>query len=89
MKRILLAVALIGAFTAGTAAAQTRVSVSVGFGVPAPYVVYRPYAYRYHYRPYSIVVVERPFYGRAPLVVVRRQPVVLVRRHGWRHHRHW
>jgi hypothetical protein len=60
-------------------AAQTRVSVAVGFGVPRPYVtgvviVGRPYGYYPH---------RRAFYYRPPLFVARRVYPV---RH--RHHQH-
>lgn len=90
MKQIILAVVLGLAFAAARPApmaAQTRVSVALGFGVPAPYVsgvvvVGRPYVYY----PAPVVVVPAPrryAYYRAPLVVVRRGYIV---RH---HHRHF
>jgi hypothetical protein len=88
MKRMLLALALIGSIGATTASAQARVSVSIGFGVPAPYVVYtpRPYSYHYRYRVYRPTVVyvvpQRARFHRAPGWFVARQS----RRH---HHRHW
>jgi len=65
-------------------AAQTRVSVAVGFGVPRPYVtgvviVGRPYAYYPH---------PRAFYYRPPLFVARRVYVVRYRHHQHRHRHH-
>src|SRR5438094_8965274 len=67
MKRTAWAFGLVCALAAAPAAAQTRVSVAVGFGVPRPYVagvvvVGRPYLYRpYFYRPPLVVVVRRPY----------------------------
>ena len=78
MKRVLLAAGIALALCATPIAAQTRVSVAVGFGLPRPYVtgvvilgrphVYYPYR-RLHYPP--------------PFFVARRVYVV---RH--RHHHH-
>jgi hypothetical protein len=64
MKEIMLLAGLASVLAAGTASAQTSVRLSLGFGVPSPYVsgyvfvgrphlrpVYRPYIsspYRYH-----------------------------------------
>ena len=84
MKRVLLAAAITLAFGAAVAApvaAQTRVSVAVGFAVPRPFVtgvvvVGQPYAI---YRPHPY------FYYRHPVIVVRRYPVTRYRHH----HRHW
>jgi len=80
MKRTLAVLALLISLGGGSIAAQTRVSVSFGFG--APFVAYRPYAYpyqAYHYRSYGY----RPYafyYSRPTIIVV--QP----RRYGvWRH----
>ena len=79
MKRVLLAAGMALALSAAPMAAQTRVSVVVGFGIPRPYVtgvviVGRPHAYYPH---------RRAFYYRPPLFVARRVSVV---RH--RHHQH-
>ena len=79
MKRLLLAAGMALALGVTPIAAQTRVSVAVGFGVPRPYVtgvviVGRPYGYYPH---------RRAFYYRPPLFVARR--VYLVRH---RHHQH-
>jgi hypothetical protein len=63
-------------------AAQTRVSVAVGFIIPRPYVtgvviVGRPHAYYPH---------KRAFYYRPPPFVARRAYVVRYRHHQHRHH---
>jgi len=68
MKRVLLAAGMALALGATPIAAQTRVSVAVGFVIPRPYVtgvviVGRPHAYYSH---------RRAFYYRPPLFVVRR-----------------
>lgn len=85
MKRILLMLGVLGAFGTSAALGQTRVSVSIGFGAPAPYVAYYP---RYYHRPYvvydprpQVIVIGRPLYRPARVIVVRR--------HARRHHRHW
>lgn len=81
MKRVLMAVGIALSLGAAPIAAQTRVSVAVGFAVPRPFVtgfvvVGRPYAvYRPHH--YS-------FYRR-PVIIVRRYHVRRYRHH----HRHW
>ncbi len=82
MKRLLLAAGIALVLGATPIAAQTRVSVAVGFGVPRPYVtgvviVGRPYGYYPH---------RRAFYYRPPLFVARR--VYLVR-HRHHHHRYY
>jgi hypothetical protein len=59
MKRIMLLIGSLAILAAGTASAQTRVSVSLGFGAPRPYLagtvfvgrplvqpVYRPFLFR-------------------------------------------
>jgi hypothetical protein len=79
MKRVLLAAGIALALGATPIAAQTRVSVAVGFGVPRPYVtgvviVGRPHVY-YPQR--------RAFYHRPSLFVARR-----VYGDRYRHHRH-
>jgi hypothetical protein len=63
-------------------AAQTRVSVAVGFVIPRPYVtgvviVGRPHVYSPH---------GRAFHYRRPLFVARRANVVRYRHHQHRHH---
>src|SRR5438309_1919497 len=68
MKRVLLAAGMALALSAPPMAAQTRVSVAVGFGVPRPYVtgvviLGRPPVYYPH---------RRAFYYRPPLFVARR-----------------
>lgn len=90
MKKLMLLAGLTLLLTAGTASAQTSVQLSLGFGVPRPYVsgyvvVGRPYlrsVYRpYSYRPYRRVVVV----DRRVLVVERGRNHKFHRRH----HRHW
>src|SRR2546426_2845434 len=81
MKRVLLAAGMALALSAAPMAAQTRVSVAVGFSVPRPYVtgvviLGRPPVYYPH---------GRAFYYRPPLFVARR---VYVGRHPHHHHRH-
>ena len=81
MKRLLLAAGIALALGATPIAAQTRVSVAVGFGVPRPYVtgvviVGRPHVY-YPYR--------RSSYYRPSLFVARR---AYVDRHRHHHHRY-
>ena len=83
MKRVLLAAGMALALGAAPIAAQTRVSVAIGFGVPRPYVtgvviLGRPHVY-YPYR--------RAFYYRPPLFVARRVSVVRHRHHHHRYHR--
>src|SRR5436190_1826828 len=88
MKRTAWAFGLVCALAAAPAAAQTRVSVAVGFGVPRPdvagvVVVGRPYLYRpYFYRPPLVVVVRRPYPVR-PVFVDR---VFVSRPRIYRHH---
>ena len=82
MKRVLLAAGMALALSAAPMAAQTRVSVAVGFGVPRPYVtgvviLGRPPVYYPH---------SRAFYYRPPLFVARR---VYVIRHRHHHHRYY
>jgi hypothetical protein len=82
MKRVLLAVGMALALGATPIAAQTRVSVAVGFGIPRPYVtgvviVGRPHAYSPH---------RRAFYYRPTLFVARRVYVVRHRHHQHRYH---
>src|SRR2546428_12662094 len=79
MKRVLLAAGMALALSAPPMAAQTRVSVAFGFGVPRPYVtgvviLGRPPVYYPH---------RRAFYYRPPLFVARRGYVV---RHRPHHH---
>src|SRR5256885_9679230 len=71
MKRVLLAAGMALALSAAPMAAQTRVSVVVGFGVPRPYVtgvviLGRPPVYYPH---------RRAFYYLPPLFVARRDYV--------------
>src|SRR2546425_13322448 len=68
MKRVLLAAGIALALGVTPIAAQTRVHVAVGFGIPQPYVtgvviVGRPQVYYPH---------RRAFYYRPSLFVVRR-----------------
>ena len=86
MKRTLVMLAVLFVVGAGTAAAQTRVGVTISFGVP--FVAYqpRPYGYGYHrYRHYA--------YDRRPTIVVLRPyrdaRVIVVRHRPRRHHQHW
>jgi hypothetical protein len=76
---------LLATLGATAGAAQTRVSVSIGFGTPARYVTYYP---RHYHQPYIVyyprplVVIARPTYRPARVIVVRR--------HGYgRRHRHY
>lgn len=96
MQRTILLAGLALALTAGTASAQTSVELSLGFGVPRPYVsgyvfVGRPYVrpvYRpYHYRPYRYYRYHaRPhIYRPAPFGYRPNRRVIIVDRH--RHHR--
>ena len=94
MKRVFIIVGLLCALTAGVAAAQTRVGVSLSFGDPyvaGQVVIGRPYyffyyshPYYYSYRPAPVIVVV-PRYYHAPRVVVVRP----YRRYARRYHRHW
>ena len=82
MKRLLLAAGMALVLGATPIAAQTRVSVAVGFGVPRPYVtgvviVGRPYGYYPH---------RHAFYYRPPLFLARRAYLV---RHRHHHHRYY
>ncbi len=96
MKKTMLLAGLALALTAGTASAQTSVQLSLGFGVPRPYVtgyvfVGRPYlrpVYRpFHYRPYRYHRhVGRPhFYRSAPFSYRPQRRVIIVDR--YRHQR--
>lgn len=84
MKRILAVLALLVALGSTAGAAQTRVSVSIGFG--APYVAYHP---RHYHQPYIV------YYPRSPLIVIGRpayrqaRVIVVPRRHHIRRHRHY
>jgi hypothetical protein len=84
MKRILAVLALLVALGATAGAAQARVSVSIGFGTPAPYVAYHP---RPYYQPYVVyyprplIVIGRPAYHPARVIVIAP------RRHHYRRHR--
>jgi hypothetical protein len=82
MKRTLMTLALLALLGASAAAAQTRVSVSMGFGVRSPYAGYvfvgRPYRPYFGYRRPAYVIVEpAPLYARRPFLAER----VFVRRH--------
>jgi hypothetical protein len=82
MKRVLLAAAMVLALGATPIAAQTRVSVAVGFVIPRPYVtgvviVGQPQVYYTH---------RRALHYRRPLFVARRAYVVRHRHHQHRHH---
>lgn len=94
MKRTLAMLALLTGLGAGSLSAQTRVSVSLSFG--APFVAYHPRPYRYHsyryqsYRVYdprpTFIVVRPKVLHRMPRVLIRRQPVVVLRHRPRRHH---
>lgn len=93
MKRMLIVVGLLFGLATGVAQAQTRVGVSLSFGDPyfnGHVVIGEPYYYRYS-RPYYYRY--RPYYHRAPVVVVApryyRAPRVVVVRPRHRHKRHW
>src|SRR2546428_4845434 len=82
MKRVLLAAVIALALGVTPIAAQTRVHVAVGFGIPQPYVtgvviVGRPQVYYPH---------RRAFYYRPSLFVVRRVYRDRYRRHLHPHH---
>jgi hypothetical protein len=88
MKKLLL-IAVTATCLLGAAAPDSKAGVSVGIGVGFPIGYPYPYYgcgyYPYAYAPgpffappvFSSVFVRRPF-------VVRRPPVVIVRRHPWR-----
>lgn len=92
MKRILVIAGLLLGLATSTAAAQTRVGVSLSFGDPyfgGHVVVGHPYYHRY-WRPY--------YYYREPVIIVaprrvyRSPHVVVVRPHRYyarRYHRRW
>lgn len=89
MKRTLAILILLIALGAGVASAQARVSVSLSFG--APFVAYHPQPYRSHsYRVYdprpTFIVVRPRVLHRMPRVLIRRQPVVVLRHRPRRHH---
>lgn len=96
MKKTFLLAGLALALAAGTASAQTSVQLSLGFGVPRPYVsgyvyvgrpylrpVYRPYHYRPHRHHRHLV---RPYVSYpAPYSYRQERRVIIVDRH--RHQR--
>jgi hypothetical protein len=90
MKKIALLIGSLGILAAGTASAQTSVSLSIGLGEPRPYLegsvfigrpylrpLYRPYYYpRYHrYRSFA-----PRYYDYRPYIFVPRGHY---RRHGF------
>ena len=81
MKRMLLAVGIALALGVTPIAAQTRVHVAVGFGIPQPYVT-------------GVVIVGRPqvYYPHRPAFYYRYRPSLFVARRfyvdRYRHHRH-
>lgn len=82
MKRVLLAAGIALALGVTPIAAQTRVQVAVGFGIPQPYVTGLIILGRPHvYSPY-----RRVFYYRPSLFVARR---VYVDRYRHRRHRYY
>jgi hypothetical protein len=89
MKRTLAVLALLIVLGGGSVAAQTRVSVSVGFG--APFVSYRPYAYRYRaYRYHSYGYRPYTYYDSRPtIIVVQPRRYAVLRHRPRRHHRGW
>ena len=89
MKRTLAVLALLIALGGGSAAAQTRVSVTFGFG--APFVAYRPYEYRYSgYRYHSYDYRPYTYYNSRPSIIVVQPRRYFVQRHRpRRHHRGW
>ena len=95
-KWILAALLAVGGMAAAPAAAQTRVSVSVGFGDPyvSGYVVVGRPGYRYR-RYYDRLYYQRPYYyryDRGRYVLVGPEVIVVPRRpYHRRHHRgrHW
>ena len=88
MKRLLIASAILLAFTAAPARAQTRLDVGASFGVPGPFVsgtvvVGEPPVYYYPRRPVVVYREPGPRYYREPRWSVER------RWYRWhRHHRH-
>lgn len=84
MKRILLLAGFASLFAAGTASAQTSVELSLGFGVPRPYIsgdvfigrsfirpVYRPFYYYYPSRyPYYFYEPLPRWYGPPQRVII-------------------
>ncbi len=97
MRRTLAVTALLLGLSGGALSAQTRVSVSLSFGTP--FVAYHPRPYGYHsyrYHPYRVfdprptfIVVRPMVVQRAPRILIRRQPVVVLRHRPRRHHRGW
>jgi hypothetical protein len=96
MKRMLAVLALLIGLGGGMLSAQTRVSVSLGFG--APFVAYQPrpygygyshdygYGYRYPYRRYVV-------YDPRPTIIVvhpyRHGRVFVERGRSWHRHHRW
>ncbi|HET9385717.1 MAG TPA: hypothetical protein VFO67_11255 [Gemmatimonadales bacterium] len=92
MKRTLIVVGLLLGLVSGVARAQTRVGVTVTFGDPyfnGHVVIGQPHYYRYA-RPYYYQY--RPYYHRAPVVVVvprhYHQPRVVVVKPRRKYHRY-
>ena len=82
MKRAFLIVALLLGLTAGVAAAQTRVGVTLSFGSPyygGHVFIGRPYYHRFWY----------PRFYREPVVVVGPRFYRARRFHVRRYYRHW
>jgi hypothetical protein len=91
MKRMIALLGLIVALGASSAAAQSRIGISVTFGDPyiaGHVVIGRPHYHRYaharfhRYHPRPIVIVAPRVYRPAPVVVVRPH-----RHHPRRSHR--
>jgi hypothetical protein len=82
MQRVLFAAAIALVFGAAPIAAQTRVSVAVGFGVPRPFVT----GVVVVGRPYGVYPPHRYFRYRQPVIIVRRYPVARYRHHHRRHY---
>jgi hypothetical protein len=83
MKQIMILTGLVFLLAAGTASAQTSVRLSIGFGVPSPYVsgyvligrphvrsVYRPTFFHHRRRLRRVVVLAPPVLRHPPRVVV-------------------
>ncbi len=73
MNRIALLIGSLGLLAAGTASAQTSISVSIGFGEPRPYFEGSVFVGRPHLRP-----VYRPYFYRSPHRYHSHRPYIVV-----------
>lgn len=92
MNRIMVLIGSLAMLAAGTASAQTSVSVSIGLGAPRPYLAGSVFVGRPHLRPVYRPYLNRRFHRHrylAPRPYAYR-PYILVPspRHGFQHGRH-